>query len=135
MTAGNTLATAIQIGNPVSFPKAIVAMKQTNGIVEEVTEAELANAANQADRFGFFNDPQTGVALAATAKLVRSGSIPKSSKIVVISTAHGLKFIDFKLRFHRRELTGTSADLANLPIEVPSNPDAIRAVIDSKLPV
>ncbi|HTG74580.1 MAG TPA: threonine synthase [Terriglobia bacterium] len=135
MTAGNTLATAIQIGNPVSFPKAIVAMKQTNGIVEEVTEAELANAANQADRFGFFNDPQTGVALAATAKLVRSGSISKSSKIVVISTAHGLKFIDFKLRFHRRELTGTSADLANLPIEVPSNPDAIRAVIDSKLPV
>jgi len=73
--------------------------------------------------------------LAATAKLVRSGSISKSSKIVVISTAHGLKFIDFKLRFHRRELTGTSADLANLPIEVPSNPDAIRAVIDSKLPV
>ena len=135
MTAGNTLATAIQIGNPVSFPKAIVAMKQTNGIVEEVTEAELANAANQADRFGFFNDPQTGVALAATAKLVRSGSISQSSKIVVISTAHGLKFIDFKLRFHRRELTGTSADLANLPIEVPSNPDAIRAVIDSKLPV
>ncbi len=135
MTAGNTLATAIQIGNPVSFPKAIVAMKQTNGIVEQVTEAELANAANQADRFGFFNDPQTGVALAATAKLVRSGAISKSSKIVVISTAHGLKFIDFKLRFHRRDLTGTSADLANLPIEVPSNPDAIRAVIDSKLPV
>jgi threonine synthase len=135
MTAGNTLATAIQIGNPVSFPKAIVAMKQTNGIVEQVTEAELANAANQADRFGFFNDPQTGVALAATAKLVRSGAISKSSKIVVISTAHGLKFIDFKLRFHRRELTGTSADLANLPIEVPSNSDAIRAVIDSKLPV
>ena len=135
MTAGNTLATAIQIGNPVSFPKAIVAMKQTNGIVEQVTEAELANAANRADRFGFFNDPQTGVALAATAKLVRSGAISKSSKIVVISTAHGLKFIDFKLRFHRRELTGTSADLANLPIEVPSNPDAIRAVIDSKLPV
>ena len=135
MTAGDTLATAIQIGNPVSFPKAILAMKQTNGIVEQVTEAELANAANQADRFGFFNDPQTGVALAATAKLVRSGAISKSSKIVVISTAHGLKFIDFKLRFHRRELTGTSADLANLPIEVPSNPDAIRAVIDSKLPV
>ena len=48
-------------------------MKPTNGIVEQVTEAELANAASQADRFGFFNDPQTGVALAATAKLVRVG--------------------------------------------------------------
>ena len=60
MTAGDTLATAIQIGNPVSFPKAVGAMKATNGIVEQVTEAELANAASRADRFGFFNDPQTG---------------------------------------------------------------------------
>src|SRR5437868_3846136 len=57
MTAGDTLATAIRIGAPVSFPKAIRAMKATNGIVEQVTEAELANAASHADRFGFFNDP------------------------------------------------------------------------------
>jgi threonine synthase len=134
MTAGDTLATAIRIGNPVSFPKAVRAMKLTNGIVEEVTEAELANAAGLADRYGFFNDPQTGVALAATAKLIRSGTIPKVSKVVVISTAHGLKFVDFKLRFHRKELAETSADLTNLPIEVASNSDAIRSVIDGKIP-
>jgi threonine synthase len=134
MTAGDTLATAIRIGNPVSYPKAVRAMKLTNGIVEEVTEAELANAAGKVDRFGFFNDPQTGVALAATAKLVKSGVIPKVSKVVVISTAHGLKFVDFKLKFHRKELAGTSASLSNLPIEVPSNSDAIRAVIDAKIP-
>jgi threonine synthase len=134
MTAGDTLATAIRIGNPVSFPKAVQAMKLTNGIVEQVTESELSNAANRVDRMGFFNDPQTGVALAATMKLVRSGKIPKASKVVVISTAHGLKFVDFKLRFHRRELPGTSAELANLPIEVPSNPDAIRSVINERLP-
>jgi threonine synthase len=134
VTAGDTLATAIRIGNPVSFPKAVRAMKLTNGIVEEVTEAELANAAATVDRFGFFNDPQTGVALAATAKLIRSGVIPKVSKVVVISTAHGLKFVDFKLRFHRKELEGTSAGLSNLPIDVPSNSDAIRSVIDGKIP-
>ena len=109
-------------------------MKLTNGIVEEVTEVELANAASHADRFGFFNDPQTGVALAATSKLVTSGAIPRSSRVVVISTAHGLKFTDFKLRFHRGELVGTSAGLANLPIEVPSNADTIRKVIDGRLP-
>src|SRR5678815_1747837 len=82
MTAGDTLATAIRIGNPVSFPKAVRAMQLTNGIVEQVTEAELANAAGLVDRFGFFNDPQTGVALAATAKLIGSGTIPKVSKVV-----------------------------------------------------
>jgi threonine synthase len=133
MTAGDTLATAIRIGNPVSFPKAVQAMKMTKGIVEQVTESELSTAANRVDRMGFFNDPQTGVALAATMKLARSGAIPKSSRVVVISTAHGLKFVDFKLRFHRGELPGTSAELANLPIEVPSNPDAIRSVIDERL--
>jgi len=109
-------------------------MKLTNGIVEQVTEAELANAASLVDRFGFFNDPQTGVALAATAKLIRSGTISKVSNVVVISTAHGLKFVDFKLSFHRKELAGTSAALSNLPIEVPSNADAIRSIIDDKIP-
>src|SRR5262245_27578641 len=133
MTAGDTLATAIRIGNPVSFPKAVQAMKMTNGIVEQVSEAELVDAAGRVDRFGFFNDPQAVVDLAATSKLVRSGVIPRSSRVVVISTAHGLKFVDFKLRFHRKELSGTASDLANLPIEVPSNPDAIRRVIDGRL--
>lgn len=133
MTAGDTLATAIRIGNPVSFPKAVRAMKMTNGIVEQVTEAELVDAAGRVDRFGFFNDPQTGVALGATARLIRSGRIPRSSRVVVISTAHGLKFVDFKLRFHRKELPGASADLANLPIEVSSNADAIRRLIDGRL--
>jgi len=42
--------------------------------------------------------------------------------------------VDFKLRFHRNELAGTSAALTNLPIEVPSNSDAIRDVIDGKIP-
>src|SRR5688572_6626197 len=135
MTAGDTLATAIRIGNPVSYPKAVRAMKLTNGIVEQVTEAELANAASHADRFGFFNGRQTGVALAATAKLVRSGVIPKVSKVVVISTADGLKLVDFKLRFHRKDLGRTSAGLSNLSPEVASNDDAIRAVIDGKIPV
>ena len=134
MTAGDTLATAVRIGNPVSYPMAVRAMTLTNGIVEEVTEAALAIAAGKVDRFGFFNDPQTGVALAATAKLVKSGAIPKVSKVVVISTAHGLKFVDFKLKFHRKELAGTSAALSNLPIEVPSNSDAIRSIIDGKIP-
>jgi threonine synthase len=52
---------------------------------------------------------------------------------VVISTAHGLKFIDFKLRFHQGQLADTDPTLQNLPIEVPANLDAVRAAIDGKL--
>ena len=98
--AGKTHATAIQIGNPVSFGKAVKALRATDGIVEQATETELVNASAEVDRFGFFNDPQTGVALASTIKLVKSRVIPASSRVVVISTAHGLKFAEFKTKFH-----------------------------------
>ena len=133
IVAGSTLATAIQIGNPVSFAKAVKGLRATNGIVDQASETELANASAQVDRFGFFNDPQTGVALAVTMKLAKSGAIPKGSRVVVISTAHGLKFVDFKLRFHQGQLSGGDASLRNLPIEVASNIDAVRAVIDGRL--
>ena len=134
MIAGKTVATAIQIGNPVSFGKAVHALKASNGIVEHVTEDEIANAASYGDRFGFFNDPQTGVALGATMKLTRSGAIPKGSRVVVVSTAHGLKFIDFKLRFHQGEMAQSDAALQNPPISVPADIKAVRAALDGRLP-
>src|SRR5499426_1940887 len=102
--AAKTHATAIQIGNPVSFGKAVRALQATNGIVEQATEAELVNATAEVDRFGFFNDPQTGVALASTMRLVKSRMILPSSRVVVISTAHGLKFAEFKTKFHEGRL-------------------------------
>ena len=133
IVAGSTLATAIQIGNPVSFGKAVKGLRATNGIVDQASEAELANATAQVDRFGFFNDPQTGVALAVTMKLAKSGVIQKGARVVIVSTAHGLKFVDFKLRFHQGQLPGGESSLQNLPIEVSSNIDAVRAVIDARL--
>jgi threonine synthase len=133
IVAGSTLATAIQIGNPVSFSKAVKGLRATNGIVDQASEEELANATAQVDRFGFFNDPQTGVALAVTMKLAKTGVIQKGSRVVIISTAHGLKFVDFKLRFHQGQLQGGDSSLRNLPIEVSSNIDAVRAVIDGRL--
>ena len=134
ITAQSTMATAIQIGNPVSFPKAVRALEQTDGIVAQVTEAELADAALFGDRFGLFNDPQTGVALGVTRKLIASGAIEATARVVVISTAHGLKFTDFKLKLHRGEVPDTDASLQNLPIEVSAELDAVRKVLNGHLP-
>jgi threonine synthase len=134
VTAGKTHATAIQIGNPVSFGKAVRALRATDGIVEQSTEAELVNACAEVDRFGFFNDPQTGVALAATIKLVQSRMISPSSRVVVISTAHGLKFAEFKTKFHRGQLPEVNPSLQNLPIDVPADTQAVRAAIDGRIP-
>ncbi len=73
ITAQPTIASAIQIGNPVSFDKAVRTLKRYDGIVEQATENEIADAAARADRTGMFNCPHTGVALAALEKLARAG--------------------------------------------------------------
>src|SRR6188474_605119 len=83
VTAKPTLASAIQIGNPVSVKKAIRALQKYNGIVEQATEAELADASARADRTGMFNCPHTGVALAVLEKLAARGEITRDQKVVV----------------------------------------------------
>ena len=77
VTAQPTLASAIQIGNPVSVKKAIRTLQRFEGVVEQASEAELADAAARADRTGLFNCPHTGVALAALEKLVARGRDPR----------------------------------------------------------
>ncbi len=88
--AKKTLANAIQIGNPVSINKAIRILKQFEGIVEQASEKELADAAAMVDKTGTFNCPHTGVALAVFLKLQQKKMFNPKDKIVVISTAHGL---------------------------------------------
>jgi threonine synthase len=130
--AQKTLASAIQIGNPVSIQKAIRTLKQFNGIVEQATEEELANAAALGDRTGMFNCPHTGVALAVLIKLLKAGKIAKSERVVVISTAHGLKFVEMKVKYHRRELDFPCRH-ANQPIELPARLDAVKDALHKAL--
>src|SRR6202142_4502170 len=130
--AQKTLASAIQIGNPVSFEKAIRTLKQFNGIVEQATEEELANAAALGDRTGMFNWPHTGVALAGFINLFSGGKIDKNERVVVISTAHGLKFVEMKVKYHKRELEFPSRH-ANQPIELPARLDAVKEALHKAL--
>jgi threonine synthase len=131
VAARSTLASAIQIGNPVSINKAIRTLKRYDGLVEQASEAELADAAARADRTGMFNCPHTGVALAALIKLVERRVIGPRDRVVVISTANGLKFTDFKVRYHDRALDGMAAPHANRPVELPDDYDAVRRAISA----
>jgi threonine synthase len=130
VAAKPTLASAIQIGNPVSVKKAIRTLQKYSGIVEQASEAELADAAAWADRTGMFNCPHTGVALAALIKLRQRGEIDAKQRVVVISTANGLKFTDFKIRYHEHTLEGVAAPYANRPVELPPDYDQVRRAID-----
>jgi len=131
MTAQPTIASAIQIGNPVSIDKAIRTLQRFDGIVEQATESELADAAARADRTGMFNCPHTGVALAALEKLVARGELAKTDRAIVISTANGLKFTEFKVAYHTTGLAGVPSRYANPPIELPNDYDAVRRAVDS----
>jgi threonine synthase len=130
VTARTTAASAIQIGNPVSVGKAIHTLQRYDGIVEQATEQELADAAARADRAGLFADPHTGVALAALEKLAARGEIRASDRVVVISTASGLKFADFKVAYHTGRLDGVAVRHANVPVELPEDYDAVRREVD-----
>ncbi len=133
VTAGKTLANAIQIGNPVSYEKAVSAVKETGGIVEHATEQELADAAAKADLTGMFTCPHTGVALAVLEKLVKRGQIKSGDKTVVISTAHGLKFTDFKVNYHESKLDNLESPLANPPTYLPATTQAVKDEIAKRL--
>lgn len=129
LTAGETLANAIRIGNPVSYPKAVRAIEATDGIVEQASEQELAEACAKADLTGMFTCPHTGVALAVLEKLVKRGVIKSHHRTVIISTAHGLKFTDFKVGYHEQSLEGIDCRLANPPRYLPANAETVKAEI------
>src|SRR5262249_21647079 len=121
VTAQPTLATAIQIGNPVSVKRAIRTLQRFNGVVEQATEQELADEAARADRTGMFNCPHTGVALAALRKLVDRKVIRSGERVVVVSTANGLKFADQKAAYHIGVLPGIKPSQRNTPLELPAD--------------
>jgi threonine synthase len=134
MTAQKTLASAIQIGNPISINRAIRTLQRFNGVVEQASEQELADESARADRTGMFNCPHTGVALAALRKLVERKIVRSSDRVVVISTAHGLKFADQKTAYHLGTLPGVRSTYQNLPVELAAEPgkvaDAIAKHVD-----
>jgi threonine synthase len=132
ITAQPTLASAIQIGNPVSIRRAIRTLARFDGVVEQASEAELAEAAAAADRTGTYTCPHTGVALAALEKLVGRGEIRRSDRVIVISTASGLKFADFKIGYHAGTgAAGPAGRYVNQPVELPAQYDAVRRELDS----
>ena len=129
VTARETLASAIQIGNPVSIRKAIAILKQFDGVVEQASEHELDEETARADRTGMFNCPHTGVALAALRKLVKRKTIRSHERVVVISTANGLKFADQKIAYHWGKLAGIQPTQQNLPVELSADPKQIAEAI------
>jgi threonine synthase len=132
IAARKTLASAIQIGAPVSAKRALRSLEALDGVVEQASEQELADAAARADRAGLFCCPHTGVALAALEKLAAAGTIRRGERVVVISTAHGLKFSDFKVGYHEGTLPGLRSPLRNESVKLAPTLGAVQDAIAAR---
>ena len=122
--AGDTAASAIRIGAPVSHEKAAREIRFFDGVVESVTERELLDAFALANRHGLAICPNSAVALAGASKLRQAGAIKKDDLVVVVATAHALKFSGTMSQYHRGE-----GRLANPPRLLPATLDAILAAL------
>ncbi|MBV9181484.1 MAG: pyridoxal-phosphate dependent enzyme, partial [Acidobacteria bacterium] len=100
----DTMASAIRIGNPASWKKALRVIRETAGTVAEVSETEIAIAKAEIGAEGVGCEPASAVTLAGLKKLVKEGFVKPGETVVLVLTGHVLKDADFTLRFHRGDL-------------------------------
>jgi threonine synthase len=99
-----TMATAIRIGNPASWKKALLVIRESGGTVEQVSEVEIASAKAEIGAEGVGCEPASAVTLAGLKKLVKQGLVEPKERVALVLTGHVLKDADFTLRFHRGDL-------------------------------
>jgi threonine synthase len=113
-----TVATAIRIGDPVSHDRAVAAIRYTNGVVEEVTDAEIMRAKRDIDAMGIGCEPASAATLAGVRKLRAAGTMRDGERIVCVLTGHMLKDTDAILR-----------DPAGRSIEIEPSIEAVEAAL------
>ncbi|MBC8311580.1 MAG: threonine synthase [Candidatus Marinimicrobia bacterium] len=124
-TAKPTKASAIQIGDPVSYKKAIREIKQFDGVVEIVSETELMDWKAQIDRLGISICPNSSVAVAGAMKLNRDGIIKQNEEVVVILTAHGSKFSNTSVEYHKDK----TYQFANQTLSITPNLETLESAL------
>jgi threonine synthase len=129
-----TLATAIRIGDPVSWPKALYEIRSSNGVVEKVTEQEIADAKATIGRCGIGCEPASAATLAGIRKMVAAGTIRADADVVAVLTGNVLKDPDYIYKYHSGQLktpAGAQIDstFGNQSIVVPNDPDRIAELL------
>jgi threonine synthase len=133
----STLATAIRIGNPVSWKKALRSLEWTDGVVERVTEQEIADAKAMIGRDGIGCEPASAATLAGIKRLAASGAIGKADNVIAVLTGNLLKDPTYTIEYHtgkleldedgaRREIEGT---FANRSLRVALDKEQIKRAI------
>jgi threonine synthase len=126
-----TIATAIRIGNPVSWKKSLRVLEWSNGIVEQVTEQEIMDAKAWVDRAGIGAEPASCCSVAGAKKLREKGIIEPDQLVVGILTGNLLKDPDAVVDYHTGNLAdqGIASNFANAPEQIPATIEAVRKAL------
>ena len=130
-----TLATAIKIGDPVSWPKALREVMDSDGVVEKVSEQEIADAKAVIGRAGIGCEPASAATLAGIRKLTGAGAMGRNANVIAVLTGNVLKDPDYIYRYHTAQLTAPDGQtipgrFANRPVVVPNDPEAIEKILE-----
>jgi threonine synthase len=121
VAAPETVATAIRIGAPVSWKKAMNAIRESQGTAETVTDVEILDAQKTLARVeGLFVEPASASSIAGLKKLIENGEIDKNERVVCVATGHGLKDPD------------TAVKMSEKPMEVDAEITAIEDALGLK---
>ncbi|OGV54575.1 MAG: threonine synthase [Lentisphaerae bacterium GWF2_52_8] len=126
-----TIATAIKIGNPVSWEKTLRGLKWCGGIVEQVTEQEIMDAKGMVDAAGIGAEPASCCSVAGAKKLVDAGIIHPDETVVGILTGNVLKDPDAVIGYHQDTLRdkGIVGTYANKPQLIKPSVAAVQAAL------
>lgn len=124
-----TIATAIKIGSPVNYPKAVRAVRWTDGVVEQVSDQEIMDAKALIDAQGIGCEPASGCSLAGVRKLVDAGVIRPGETVLSILTGHLLKDPEATIQYHEGTLNSLHARYPNRIYAVEPSVEAIARVL------
>ncbi len=125
----DTIATAIKIGNPVSWEKALRSIRETNGTVEQVSDNEIMDAKAVIDASGVGCEPASAASVAGAKKLREKGVIAEDEEVICILTGNLMKDSDTTVKYHLGSLEGIEARRSNKPTQVEPNLDSIEALL------
>lgn len=137
MSEPETLATAIRIGDPVSWPKAIHEVESSGGVVEKATEQEIADAKAVIGQCGIGCEPASAATLAGLKKLRAAGVIGADADVVAVLTGNVLKDPDYIFKYHTGALKTpwgepVAANFGNEPVVLPNDAGRIAEYIEQR---
>jgi threonine synthase len=127
-----TIATAIKIGNPVSWEKAYRSIKETKGVVEEVSDNEILNAKAVIDISGIGCEPSSAASVAGAKKLREKAVIEDDESVVCVLTGNLLKDPETTVQYHLGSIKGINSQYGNKPIRVEPSLEKIEAIIKQR---